>query len=169
MSLRDELAELLSGAVVLVGVGNPLRGDDALGSLLAGRLAGRVGARVVDAEDVPENHIYAVIGLRPDTVVFIDAVDLGAAPGAAALLGPDDVARYPASTHRVPLSLLIDVVRRETGSRVSVLAVQPRHTELGRPPSAEVETSLDWLAGTIAELLPPGLPTGAAAERAATW
>jgi|WetSurMetagenome_2_1015567.scaffolds.fasta_scaffold58832_2 hydrogenase 3 maturation protease len=172
LTLRDELAELLSGAVAIVGVGNPCRGDDALGPLLAERLAGRVDALVVNAEDIPESHLYRVIVARPDAVLFLDAVDLGAAPGAAALLHAQSVSSYLPSTHRMPLSMLMDIVRRESGARVAVLAVQPRHAELGRPPSAEIEMSLACLAETIVELLAPARrPAGgvAGAERAATW
>ena len=166
MSLRAELAELLSGAVTIVGVGNPMRGDDAFGPLLARLLAGRVGGIVIDAEDVPESFVFPVIAGSPESVLFLDAIDLGEAPGTAALLGAGEVSSYVPSTHRTPLSMLMEIVQRETGARVAVLAVQPRHTELAMPPSLEVAASVTSLAGLLIDVLPPRLgaqsgPTGA--------
>lgn len=171
MSLRAELAELLSGAVTIVGIGNPMRGDDAFGPLLARRLAGRVGVIVIDAEDVPESFVCTVIAGSPESVLFLDAIDLGEAPGAAALLGAGEVSAYMPSTHRMPLSMLMEIVQRETGARVAVLAVQPRHTELAMPPSSEVAASVTGLAELLIDVLPPRRaalcgPTGA--ERAAS-
>lgn len=172
MSLRDELAELLSGAVTVVGIGNPARGDDAFGSLLARELAGRVGGNVVDAEDVPESYLFTVVAAAPDAVLFLDAIDLGAAPGSAALLGAGEVSSYLPSTHRTPLAMLMGIVERETGARVRVLALQPRQIGLAMPPSPEVVASVASLAELLVDLLPARRsaemgPTGA--ERAASW
>ncbi|MDD5563744.1 MAG: hydrogenase 3 maturation endopeptidase HyCI [Thermoanaerobaculaceae bacterium] len=171
MSLRAELAELLSGAVTIVGIGNPVRGDDAFGSLLARLLAGRVRALVIDAEDVPENFVLAAITASPDAVLFLDAIDLGEAPGTAALVSARELSSYMASTHRMPLSMLMEIVRRETGARVAVLAVQPGHTELAMPPSPEVAASAASLAELLIDVLPSGrvAPCGpSGAERSAS-
>jgi hydrogenase 3 maturation protease len=160
--MRAELAELLSGAVTIVGIGNPMRGDDAFGPLLARRLAGRVGVSVINAEDVPESFVCTVIAGSPEAVLFLDAIDLGGTPGAAALLGAGEVSSYMPSTHRMPLSMLMEIVGRETGARVAVLAVQPRHTELAMPPSPEVAASVASLAELLIDVLPP--PRGAPSD-----
>lgn len=172
MTLRDELAGLLHGAVTIVGIGNPARGDDAFGSRLARALAGTVGAAVVDAEDVPESYLLRVIAARPDVVLFLDAVDLGEAPGTIALFHAEELSLYQPSTHRMPLAMLMEIVEREAGARVALLAVQPSHTELGGPPGPEVSESLACLTELLVDLLPrrrsaAGVPTGV--EGAASW
>lgn len=161
MTLRDELAWRLHGAVVIVGIGNPQRGDDAFGSLLARALAGRVAARVIDAQDVPESYLFSIASGNPDTVLFADAVDLGQAPGTAALVPAADLADYLPTTHRVPFALLVEVLHAESDAQVLLLAVQPRHTIPDAPLSDEVTVTLDLLVGTIAELLAPTRPRAA--------
>jgi len=153
MTLRERLAERLKGEVVVVGVGNTLRGDDAAGSLIARRLTGAARARVIDAQEVPESYLGQVTGAGPNAVVLIDAVDLGAKPGSVALLEKDDVALYFPSTHRLPLSLVMEFVQRETGADVFVLAVQPRRVDFGAPVSDEVEASVSLLAEMLDEVL----------------
>jgi hydrogenase 3 maturation protease len=178
-TLRDELARRLQGRVVIIGIGNPIRGDDAFGPLLARRLQGRVAAQVVDAEDVPESYLRTVIAASPETVLFLDAIDLGEPPGSAAVLESGELTSYVPSTHRMPLSMLMDIVGKEAGARVAVLAVQPGQVELGGPLSAAVEATVSVLEELFLEVI-PGLtedPVAGAAsafgtvltERASSW
>jgi len=63
--LLTALRALLRGRVVIMGIGNPLRGDDAVGSVVAGALRARLQATsppadsgrvtVLDAEEIPES------------------------------------------------------------------------------------------------------------------
>jgi hydrogenase 3 maturation protease len=156
MSLRDALAERLKGKVVVVGVGNLLRGDDAAGSLVAQRLiADGVGAHVIDAQEVPESYLGEITRAGPDAVVLVDAVDMGAAPGSVALLEKDDVGLYFPTTHRMPLALMMEFLQRETGADVFVLAVQPASGRVGfaAPMSEEVTASVGLVADILAEVL----------------
>ena len=162
MSLREELAWRLHGSVVIVGIGNPQRGDDAFGSVLATRLKGRVEARVIDAQDVPESFLFSIAASDPDTVLFADAVDLGQAPGTVALVSAAELADYMPTTHRVPFAMLLEVLHRETDAQVVLLAVQPRQLVPDAPLSLEVEAALSSTVETIAELLaPPRTPAPA--------
>lgn len=153
MTLRDELAARLSGSVVVVGVGNPLRGDDAAGCLVARRLRGTEGALVIEAEEVPESFVGDIAAAMPDAVVMVDAVDLGAAPGAVAVLEREQVATYAPTTHRLPLSLVMEVVERRTGADVFLIAVQPSRVDFGVATTPEVSETAERLAGMLAELL----------------
>lgn len=167
MTFPDELAARLAGNVVVVGVGNPLRGDDAAGCLLARRLQGHCAARVIEAEEVPESFTGDIAAAVPDTVVLVDAVDLGAQPGAVAVIEREQVARYAPTTHRLPLSLVMDVVQRRTGADVLLIAVQPARADFGAAMTAEVSDTVERLAGILAALLraPRGRPTGRHAAR----
>ena len=153
MSLREELARRLSGRVVVVGVGNPLRGDDAAGCLVARRLQGTPGVRVVEAEEVPESFVGDIAAAMPDVVALVDAVDLGAEPGAVAMLEREQVATYAPTTHRMPLSLVMEVVQRRTGADVFLIAVQPLTLAFGARVSPEVSATVEVLAAVLSELL----------------
>jgi hydrogenase 3 maturation protease len=149
MSLEETLSARLRGRVTVVGIGNPLRGDDAAGCLVARGLRPAPGLEAIEAEEVPENHLGAVAASRPDTIVLVDAVDLGAAPGSLALVETRDLARYTPTTHRVPLDLLATWLARETGAEVLLVALQPRQTTLGEPVSAEVGEAARLVAATL--------------------
>ena len=160
MTLPEALATRLAGTVVVVGVGNPLRGDDGAGCLVARRLRGTEGARVIEAEEVPESFVGDIAAAMPDAVVMVDAVDLGAEPGAVAVLEREQVATYAPTTHRLPLSLVMEVVQWRTGADVFLIAVQPSRVDFGTAMSPEVSDSVERLAGILAELLqaPSGRP-----------
>jgi len=149
MDLREQLATVIQGHVVVMGIGNPCRGDDAAGSLVAQRISDVPGVRVIDAQDVPENYMRQVVGEEPDTVVLIDSVDLHFTPGSMAVLDKDQVAGYWPSTHRVPLTLLMDYLERETHARICLIAIQPRQTEFLQPMNAEVTSSVEGIAGVL--------------------
>jgi hydrogenase 3 maturation protease len=149
MDLREQLATGIQGHVVVMGIGNPCRGDDAAGSMVAQLISDVPGLRVIDAQDVPENYVRQVVGERPDTVLLVDAVDLDSAPGSVALLDKDEVAGYWPSTHRMPLTLLMDYLERETHARICLIAIQPRHTAFMQPMSGEVHASVTGIAGML--------------------
>jgi len=132
-----------------MGIGNPCRGDDAAGSMVAQQLSDAPGVRAIDAQDVPETHLRQVVGEGPDTVVLIDSVDLDSSPGSVALLDKDQVAAYWPSTHRVPLSLLMDYLERETHARIFLIAIQPRQTAFLQPMSAEVSSGVEGVVDVL--------------------
>jgi len=153
MTLAHAVAARLSGRVVLVGIGNPMFGDDAAGCLVARNLKGTPGLRVIEAEDVPECYLGKIVAARPDVLMFVDAVDMGQAPGSIAVLQRDMLASYGASTHRVPLSLLAGLIDRESGADVSVIAIQPRQVDLGASLCPEVAQAVAALSGLIRQSL----------------
>ena len=178
MDLQVQLSGGIRGHVVVMGIGNPCRGDDVAGSMVAQLLSDSwhihpghdftragcpchaswdahdaPGVRVIDAQDVPENYLRQVVGENPDTVVLIDSVDLDSAPGSVALLYKDEVAGYWPSTHRMPLSLLMDYLERETQARIFLIAIQPRHTAFMQPMCGEVHASVASIAGMLKGVL----------------
>ena len=66
-----------------------------------------------------------------------------------ALLDKDEVVGYWPSTHRMPLSLLMDYLERETHARIFLIAIQPRHTAFMQPMSGEVHSSVKSIAGVL--------------------
>ena len=130
--------KVLRGRVVVVGIGNPGRGDDGAGPRVARLLARHLppapppeggGDRIVAAiaaETTPEAEAGRIAELRPDVVLLVDAVDFGAPPGSACLFDEEDLAaRTGWSSHRPPLLLLMEYLAGRTGARVILLGIQP--------------------------------------------
>ena len=75
----DELQKKIDGKkVLLLGVGNRLRGDDGVGSYLVKRLQKKMKIPLIDASDVPENYIGPIENSGANLVLVVDAADIGA-------------------------------------------------------------------------------------------
>ena len=153
MNLQEQLADAMQGKVVVLGIGNPSRGDDAAGSRVVQRISSAAGVSAIDAQEVPENYLRYVEDQGPNTIVFVDAVELNSAPGSVALLDDQRTVDYWPSTHRVPLSLLVDYLKRTTGARIFLIAIQPRETDFLQPMSAEVSSSVERIVALLNDVL----------------
>jgi hydrogenase 3 maturation protease len=142
--------------VVLAGVGNPLRGDDGAGSLLARRFARTPAARVVDCEEVPENYLDQLRSGPPRVVILCDAVDFGAPPGKWQWFSPEELRSTGVSTHRVSLRLLASCLRQAGVGSVWILGIQPRRTDPGAAMTPEVERAVCELQRQLEAVLRRG-------------
>ena len=147
----DRLHELLTGHVMLVGIGNRLRGDDGLGPELIERLSGCVTTIRLDCGEVPERYFGVIEAAQPDSILLIDAVNLGAEPGAAALFKAHELPERVGTTHNVPLSVLASYLAEQTNAKIALLAVQPQSTALETTLSPQVERTLDALVAIISQ------------------
>ena len=128
MPMLDEILD--SRPLLLLGMGNPLRGDDAIGHVLAEALeplnkegfqSRAVGASV-------ENAMRWVRETAGGTVLLADAVyDDSIEEGAWALYPPDQLDSMCHSTHSIPLSMLISYWQKEVPDlRVYFLGISIR-------------------------------------------
>jgi hydrogenase 3 maturation protease len=153
--LLESLAQWHDSKVVILGIGNTLRGDDAAGPLVCERLSGRVPARVIDAGAVPENYIGPVLEASPDVLLIVDAVDFGGHPGQIRVCTPDEIQGFTFSTHALSLYLSIDMIRREKKVDVYVIGVQAGRTRLGDCLSPAMQETVEALADTLTQLFRP--------------
>jgi hydrogenase maturation protease len=125
---------------LVLGLGNPLLGDDAVGLEVAARVRERLqGAPGVDVEEEAAGGLRLMERMTGyDRVVLVDAAVTGGAPGTVRLLTPDDL-----PTRRTAAAHGIDLVR----------ALALGH-ELGSPMPSEVrivaieaETVLEFRQG----------------------
>jgi hydrogenase maturation protease len=146
----------------VIGIGNPDRGDDGVGRLVAQRLRGNVPADVS-----VEEHDGAAAGLierlrGADSVWLIDAVVSGAPPGTICQTDctTTDVlpARSGASSHGLGVAEAIALARMLHGlPRVCMLYTLEGVTFTpGAAMSPQVLTAADALAARLAEALRPG-------------
>ena len=150
------LREIRTRKLVIIGVGNSLKGDDFAGSLVAKRLMSRFNQAahrilVLDAEDAPENFTEKIRAFKADTVIFIDSAVMGTPPGTVRLV-PLDETEYPYfSTHNVPLRLLGTVMGDVESS--FLIGIEPGTTEFGEQMSAEVKAACTQVARTIYKVI----------------
>ncbi len=154
-SLRDELRQRLTGRVGLVGVGNPDRGDDAFGVRLAEAVRDLGHPDVILAERTPERWAERLARGAFQTILFLDAVEMSAAPGDVVFLdGAEIAARYPqVSTHKLSLGTIARLIEAEGATRACLLGVQPRSVDHGSELSAPVRATLEILRDFLVEVL----------------
>lgn len=140
--------------MTILGYGNPDRGDDAAGPLVAQRLR----ALGVDAS------VFTLDGLSllqswhdHDEVVVIDAVVTGSEPGTIFEWSACDLKldrmQFPSSTHSFGLAEAIELGRALEclPPRLHVVGIESRDFTLGHPPSKEVAEAVGRAAQRIAE------------------
>lgn len=144
----------LEGKVVIVGIGNTLRSDDGVGSLLAGRIKDKVAYTVYDTGVSPENYLGKIIKDSPRTIVIIDAVDFSGKPGEFRIVDAEDIQTVNLfSTHNASISLTTNYLHDNLKVNIIMLIIQPKSIAFGDSLSREVEETLDrleaWFYGEL--------------------
>jgi len=146
-ALRGEL----KGKIVLLGVGNRIRGDDAAGPQLIGILKKRPPDRrkeifLFDGGELPENYLIPIANVKPNLVIIVDVVDFGSRPGTIKLFPIRQIPQGSFSTHRLSLRFLGSYLEKETQAKIYLLGIQPKSIKLGEKLSLEVKKTLRDLA-----------------------
>jgi len=156
--VSDELSRWLSGVekLVVMGIGNPMRHDDAVGLELARALRPTSPPEqvvVLECGPVPENFLGKVIEARPTHVLMVDAGLFGGRPGEARLVRPEEARGMTISTHRISPDILASYIRRSTNAEVALLLIQPLDIGLGEGLSSELEAAIRRLAGEVSRAI----------------
>jgi hydrogenase maturation protease len=140
--------------VLVIGVGNELRGDDAAGIAVARRLRGTADLDVRELQREPTGLLDEWQGY--DAVVLVDSMRSGARPGTISRL---DASEEPlpatlggsTSTHAVGLGETLELARAvgRLPGRVVVYTIEGRQFEAGAPMSDAVRSSVDELAARV--------------------
>jgi hydrogenase maturation protease HycI len=140
-----------------VGIGHELRGDDAVGVTIVRRLqetcSGRDSLLLLDAGSAPENCTGTLRRFMPDTVLFIDAVDIKQPSDNIQMIDLENIYAVAASTHTLSLNLIADFLKQEIGCDVLLLGIQTLQNELDTPLSADVQTSVDAIVKSFVKFV----------------
>lgn len=151
----DNFKNILKGKVVIVGIGNLLRSDDAFGPLLTFRLkqslAKLPAKRLVclDAGTTPENYAGKIVKEKPDTVLLVDAVHLAKAAGEYEVLKQDDILKTGFTTHDLSPKMFIDYLKEDTKADIYMLGVQPESLAFGEEMTGQLKKTLNEIAEII--------------------
>ena len=139
--------------IIFLCIGNDMRGDDALGPLIAENLAElfieQQELMVINAETVPENYTGLIRKEIPSHIIFIDAVEMKMNPGHIRLVQSDEIADYSISTHAMPLSFMIKYLKSFTDASMLLIGIQPKNMEMPNTISEEVKNSVEELTEII--------------------
>jgi hydrogenase maturation protease len=179
----------MSGRTLVAGIGNVFLSDDAFGVEVAHRLAGRPLPAGVRAEDYGIRGIHLAYELLEgyDTLVLVDAVPLGQAPGTLAVIEPKNDASASAGTeggasgvnevpdptavpmvdaHTMGPDVVLATLARLGGSvgRIVIVGCQPAELREGMGLSPAVAAVVDDAADLCVEVLEAVAALGPAAH-----
>ena len=144
--MLNDLARRIRGKrTVILGVGNPLQGDDAIGPNLVDVLHGRVTATLIYGGEVPENYLSSIRAAQPEVVLIVVALELGAEPGSLTILDADRLRAIENFTRNPGLAFLAVLIQDETGAEVILVGVQPEATAFAAKMSTPVNQTLHKL------------------------
>jgi len=154
--LEAQLQTIGIDRLAIVGVGNPLKGDDFAGSFVAKKLMSRLpkNARrplILDAESSPENFTGRIRVFRPKTVIFIDSAIMRSSPSTIRLIDLQETDYPYFSTHNLPLRLLGSLMAGV--ERLFLLGIEPKSTMFGDEMSSEVRRACDSVVDAVCAIV----------------
>jgi hydrogenase 3 maturation protease len=132
---------------ILLGIGNPLNGDDGAGMLVAGQFS-KEGWISVSCATAPENFTGLIRKTLPDCLVLVDAAAMGLAPGEFRIIPRHKIADVSIGTHQLPLSMLIDFLSDSAG-RIVLIGIQPGRVVFGGEISPRVREGAERLVHVL--------------------
>ena len=149
--MKNVFKDIFKGKIVIVGIGNPLRGDDGFGPAFIERLKGKISASCLDVGTAPENYLGTIAKQNPDTILFVDAVHLDLEPGQYEILKAPDILKSGFTTHDISPVMFIRYLESQTKADIYMLGVQPQNISFGREMSDRVKKALEEISKMIME------------------
>jgi len=155
MPFEEDLTTFLKGCrrLMIAGMGNTLRRDDAVGIKVVSGLKGKLpeGIELLDCGTTPENFSSRFKRSEPTHILFFDAVEMRREPGSYGFIDEETLATQSVSTHKQSVKMLFRVLREwSPGVKIGLVGIQPKKTEFGTGLSLPVKRGLNSL---LAELV----------------
>lgn len=131
---------------VLLGLGNPLGRDDGVGFYVARALQGSEWLAIPTS--TLENVWGMVEKAQPEKLLIVDAAEMGLPPGSVRRLPLQKGAEMVGSTHGLPLSFFLPLVRTKD---IVLIGIQPKEYGVGEGLSPEVRAAADFLVRLLQE------------------
>jgi hydrogenase maturation protease len=154
-----KLREFIEGkTAVLLGIGNPLRGDDGLAQLLFRELEGKLHRlRLLDCGTRPQDCVDKVIAMQPGVAIFVNAIDRSIEPGTIVLdvLGSTDSTSSSLIGNKVPLSwiaLLLKIAGQQQNLSIETILIGVQIVSTEGAISPPVLKSVSTLEETFTEI-----------------
>jgi len=145
---------------VVVGLGNPLMGDDGLGiaalEILRDRWEFEPEVELLDGGTWGMNLLHLIESA--ERVLLVDAINVGAAPGTAVALERDELPRLLSmklSPHQIDMREVLAVaeLRGTLPDDIVAIGLQPERIEMSTELSPTLSRNMDALLLSVAERL----------------
>jgi hydrogenase maturation protease len=152
-------SHFIMSRIAVIGIGNPLMGDDGAGVAVLEILRHRGLPRGVEIIELGSGGLTLLHRMEGfDNVVLVDAVDFRGEPGEVRVFSPDDVRSVKTisySLHDVDILKVIDLARQmeQCPEVIMIAAIQPESLNPSTELSPSVSTNLQELTDRVQELV----------------
>lgn len=161
--IESQLRNFLKGAssLVVLGIGNDIRGDDGLGPYIIEELSLKREKLqessdissifdlnelfLINGGSVPENFTSKIKSLDPSHIILIDASLMNKEPGDIEIVDKENISNVSISTHSMSLAYLIKFLELEKPYEILFIGIEPESMELSFELSDTVKKSSDKL------------------------
>lgn len=126
---------------ILMGIGNILRGDDGIGSIIAQKFKDHDWLSL-DCGVAPENFTSIIKKNRPNLLVLIDVVEMGLEPGQYRIIPPEKIDIMHLTTHSISLAFLISYLKN-FAREIVFIGIQPKLIDYSTSISPEILKNAD--------------------------
>lgn len=145
--------------LAILGAGSLLSGDDAAGVLIASRLREKFerdklpGLLICEGHTAPENFSGEIKRFKPDHLIVVDAADLKEEPGSALIIEPEIIDGVSFSTHMLPLKVMTEYIKNETGCAITFMGIQNEDVSYGSHMTPKVSLAVDEISDIMEKVI----------------
>ena len=139
----------------MIGMGNELRADDAVGLHVVRLLKAHSSnhLQVYEGHMMPEAFLKPACGHHPTHVVIVDAAELHIRPGEWRLISSDELTEGMFTTHAIPATEIAAEFDRRCAAQVIFVGIQPKIRETSLKLSTECQRAAQEIASIIQKIM----------------
>jgi len=145
--------------LAVLGVGSLQSSDDAAGVVIASKIKESFeeekypGLRVYLGYTAPENFTGEIKRFKPCHLIILDAADMREEPGSIMVIQPEVINGVSFSTHMLPLKVMADYLKKETGCEMIILGIQSVDVSYGGEMTPKVMEAVDEVTDIIGKVI----------------
>ncbi|MCW4036158.1 MAG: hydrogenase maturation peptidase HycI [Candidatus Bathyarchaeota archaeon] len=153
--LKAFLGKSSKNRVAILGIGSPIRGDDAVGLHVIKKLREHDmdNVLILETQTVPESFTSVLRKFAPTHVLMIDAAHMDAEPGVTRIIPTQMISDVCISTHKLPLTVLSNYLEGTMGAKVTLIGIQPNSIAFGTSMTEELKATAREITETIYEAI----------------
>ena len=143
-------------SLIVLGIGNDIRGDDGLGPYIINQLTDLKESNgdldnihLINGGSVPENFTGLIKKIGPSHMIIVDATLMNEEAGFIKIVNKEDISNVSISTHSMSLSYLIKYLEQDIDFKLIFIGIQPENMDLTFELSDKIKDSSDVIVDLL--------------------
>lgn len=140
-------------STIVCGIGNRMRGDDAIGPMVIDNLKGKIQALLLDCGEAPESFLGKIEKAKPEKIIIVDAVHMDKPPGTIEIIDTTKIKGVVMSSHNIPMTLLLEYIQTRIKCKTVFIGIQPKQIGFNQEMSEECSKAVEKAAEKVLKLI----------------